>query len=204
MNIPTLPLPLQGMRFRGNRDYLQGADILPIALHALANGRPLETISDIDIVFHALVRTGLTLCEHLPQDSEPKAQLRCKIDGVRRKFLLVEDGRPVTDRQPYPEEQIVAATAIYVPARAASSSAQLPFTNIERWIAMIKALHHAVYPHARGKWLFARAKLATYTETQLGTVNHGVCIESDFGEKLTRSGLTVDGRRIGDIYFALA
>lgn len=203
MNIPTLPLPLQGMRFRGNRDYLQGADILPIALHALANDRSLEEMRDIDVVFHALARTGLTLCEHVPQDSEPKAQLSCKIDGVRRKFLLVEDGRPITERQLYPEEQIVAATAINVPEKTASSSAVLQFTNIERWIAMIKALHQAVYPHAQGKWLFARAKLATYTETQSGTVNHGVCIESNFGEKLTRSRLTIDGRRIGDIYFAL-
>ena len=204
MNIPTLPLPLQGMRFRGNRDYLQGADILPIALHALANGRRLEDVRDIDIVFHALARTGLTLCESLPHSREPRAQISCTIDGTRHKFLLVEDGRPVTDRQTYPEEQIVAATAIDVPTKTASSSALLPFTNIERWIAMIKALHHAVYPDAQGKWLFARAKLATYTETQLGMVDHVACIESDFGGKLTRSGLTIDGCRIGDIYFALA
>ena len=204
MKIPILPLPLQGMRFKGNRDYLHGTDVLPAALHALASERSLEGMRDIDIVFHALARTGLTLCESLPHSREPRAQISCTIDGTRHKFLLVEDGRPVTDRQTYPEEQIVAATTIDVPAKAASSSAPLPFTNIERWIAMIKALHHAVYPDARGKWLFARAKLATYTETQMSTVNHMVCIESDFGGKLTRSGLVIDGRRIGDIYFALA
>lgn len=204
MNTPTLPLPLQGMRFKGDRDYLHGTDILPVALHALANGRPLEEVSDIDIVFHALARTGLTLCEPAPQGSEPKAQLSFAIGGVHHKFLLVEDGRPVTERQPYPEEQIVTATTIDAPAKTASSSIVLRFTNIERWIAMIKALHHVLYPEAQGKWLFARAKLAAYADAYPHTINHVVRIESDFGGKFTRSGLTIDGRKIGDIYFALA
>lgn len=204
MSDPSLPLQLEGTRFKGNRDYLHGTDTLPIALRALSGGRPLGSISDIDIVFHALARTGLTLVENVPPGKEVKAQLSCTIDGTRRKLFLVEDGRPITERHPYPEEQIVAVTTIDADSPTATSAARLPFTNIERWIAMTKALHHAAYPQAKGKWLFARARLASYQDTTRENVEHRIQIQSDFGGKLTRSTLTVDGCNIGDIFFALA
>jgi hypothetical protein len=191
------------MRFKGDRDYLHGTDILQIALHSMAGARSLDAISGIDIVFHALARTGLTLCVDAPPGCEPKARLVCSIEGVRRKFLLMEDNRPITERHPYPEDQIVAATTIDTASATATSSAHLSFANIERWIAMIKALHHAVYPDARGKWLFARAKLAAYHDACPDQAEHRVGIHSDFGGKLTRSALTVGGRNIGDIFFAL-
>ncbi|MGN6313445.1 MAG: hypothetical protein ACTHMO_06775 [Rhodanobacteraceae bacterium] len=191
------------MRFKGDREYLHGTDILPIALDTLSGGK-LDMIGNIEITFHALARTGLTLCIETPSGCEPKVQLACSIEGKQHKFLLVEDGRPITERRPYPENQIVAATAIDTTAATATSSAGLPFTNIERWIAMVKALHHAMYPDAPGKWLFARAKLATYRDAYLDQTEHRVSIKSDFGGKLTRSALTVNGNNIGDIFFALA
>lgn len=204
MRFPSLPMRLDGLQFKGDRDYLQGAEILPIALRALSDDGSQNVISEIDIVFHALARTGLTLVENIPPGKEAKAQLSCTIDGTRRKLFLVEDGRPITERHPYPEEQIVAVTTIDADSPTATSAARLPFTNIERWIAMTKALHHAAYPQAKGKWLFARARLASYQDTTRENVEHRIQIQSDFGGKLTRSTLTVDGCNIGDIFFALA
>lgn len=204
MSFPHPPLHLEGLRFKGDRDYLQGADILSITLHALSDGVSIDAIRDIDIVFHALARSGLTLCANAPSGSTPVAQLGCSIDGIRHKLLLVEDGRPVVERHPYPEDQIVAATIIDTAAATAASSAPLSFTNIERWIAMVKALHHAVYPDAHGKWLFARAKLAAYEDTYPERTEHCVSVKSDFGGKLTRSALLINGRELGEIFFALA
>ena len=204
MSDPTLPLPLEGLCFKGERDYLTGADILPISLRASCGELGMDAVRDIDIVFHALARTGLTLCADAPSGSEPLVQLSCSIEGVRRKFVLVEDGRPIVQRDPYPEDKIVAATSIDVDSATATSTVSLPFTNIERWIAMIKALHHAAYPGAKGKWLFARAKLASYHDALGEQAEHRVSIQSNFGGKLTRSALTVDGRNIGDIFFVLA
>lgn len=203
MSILTSPLKLGGMGFKGERDYLHGTDILPIALRTLSGERPLDSISDIDITFHALARTGLTLRTDVPLGCKPTVQLGCSIDGLRRKLFLVEDGRPITERRPYPEDQIVAATIIDIDSVTATSRAHLPFTNIERWIAMIKALHHAVYPEAEGKWLFARAKLASYKDSYGEQVEHRATIQSNFGGQLTRCALSIDGRNIGDIFFVL-
>lgn len=203
MSIPTSPLALEGIGFKGDRDYLHGTDILPVALNTLSGGQPPESITDIDIVFHALVRTGLTLQTDAPIGGKPNVQLSCTMGGERRKFFLMENGRSIKERRPYPEEQIVEATTIDIDAATASSRAYLPFTSIERWIAMIKALHHAVYPAAEGKWLFARGKLASYRDTYEGQLEHRASIQSNFGGKLTRSAVTIDGRMIGDIFFVL-
>lgn len=203
MTIPSLPLQLEGLRLKGNREYLQGADILSFALYALSGGHSLSEIHDIDIVFHALSHTGLTLRSDVPTGQESKAQLSCSIDGQRHKLFLVEDGRRVVERHPYPEEQIVAATFVDIDSLTAMSKITLPFTNIERWIAMIKALHHAAFPKANGKWLFTRARLASYPDSLEESVEHRVTIRSNFGGILTRSALSVDGHNLGDIFFAL-
>lgn len=204
MNMPSLPLRLESMRFKGERDYLQGADILSASLHALSGERPLSAIRDIDITFHALARTGLILRADMPTGQESKAQLGCSIDGRRHKLFLMEDGCPIIERRPYPEDQIVAATSIGIELLTATSTAPLPFTNIERWIAMVKALHHAAFPGAGGKWLFARARLTSYHDTQDEPTEHCVSIKSNFSGKLTRSALSVNGHILGDIFFALA
>lgn len=204
MSAPCPPIQLQGLRFKGDRDYLHGSDILPVALRAAANGRLLNEISTIDIIFHSLARTGLTLCPTVPAPRERKAHLACIIDGVRRKWSLVEDGRPIVHRYPYPEEQIIAVTSINATSGTATSSDLLPFTSIERWVAMIKALHHAVYPNERRKWLFVRAKLASYRDSYPGMVEHSAKLQTAVADKLTRSTVMVNGRNVGDIFFALA
>jgi len=204
MNVPSLPLRLEGLRFKGDRDYLHGTDLLPAALHALSGERPLSAIHDIDITFHALARAGLTLQAEAPTGQEARAQLGCTIDGRRLKLFLVEDGRPITERRAYPEDRIVALTSIDAGSRAVTSTASMPFTNIERWIAMTKALHHEVFPDAGGKWLFVRGKFDAYLDTQGDEVEHRVGIQSDFGGKLTRASLSVGGQGVGEIFFALA
>lgn len=196
------PYPLE-LRFKGARDYLHGTDILPAILDTLGVRHPGSLITDIDITFHHLAHAGLTLAAELPADTPPAVQFTCRIDGVRRKFGLIDDGRPIAIRTPYREEDIVAATELTVPSRSAISRAPLPYTPIERWVAMVKAAHQAVYPDLHGKWLFVRGKFAMYDKVLADGVVHQVVIEANFNNKLTRSAVLVDGRKIGDIFFSL-
>jgi hypothetical protein len=190
------------LRFKGERNYVQGPDVLTSILDALDVRCPGSRVSDIDIVFHCLARSGLTLVADPPADVQPAVQFSCRIAGERRKFGLIEDGRAIASRQPYREEEIVAATEISPEERSASSSAVLPYTDIERWVAMVKALHLAVYPGLAGKWLFVRGKFAGCAR-QSAAATHRVVIEANFNNKLTRSAVLVDSRRIGDIFFSL-
>jgi hypothetical protein len=135
---------------------------------------------------------------------EPVARLSCRIAGTRKKFFLIEDGRAILERYDYVEERIVAVTDIQVTAASATSAIAMPFSDIERWVAMVKALHYALYPEMNGKWLFVRGKFDSYPGTYgLTEINQQVRVESNFNNKLTRSALLVGGAKLGDIFFSL-
>lgn len=196
-------LPLNNLKFKGNRDYLHGTDILTSILHILESKYPTSTITNIDIAFHSLARSGVSLMLVAPPETQPKAQFSCKINDVRKKFVLIADGRPILERYDYAENQIFAATSIDVKSATATSTRSLPYTNIERWIAMVKALHLALYPTLQGKWLFARGKFDSYQDVFSGDAEHRVTVEANFNNKMTRSALSVNRQKIGDIYFSI-
>jgi hypothetical protein len=197
----VLSIPLSGLRFKGDRNYLHGTDILPAALKGLIAEQ--TRVTDIDIVFHALAKAGLTMTSSVPPGAEPKVKLSCNVDGKRTRFFLIEDGRPIAEHYGYPEEEIVAKTDIRLDTDTATNSAPLPFTNIERWIAMVKALHQATYSDLNGKWLFVRGKFDRYQDTYDAIVQHQVVIKGNFDNRLTRSDLLIDGHKLGEIFFAL-
>jgi hypothetical protein len=203
-NEHSFSAPLAELKFKGNRQYLHGTDILEAGLRAITTHYNTNAISDIDIAFHKRAEMGLTLYSVPPLNKEATVQISCKIAGVREKFFLVEDGQDIAERYDYAEESIVATTQIQLDCASALSSVALPCTDIERWVAMVKALHHAVYTEVSGKWLFVRGKFASYHGTYGRTsVEHRVKLEANFNNKLTRSALLVGGKKLGDIFFSL-
>jgi len=191
------------LKFKGKRNYLQGPDIQQAALNCLALAYPASAITDIDIVFHGMARTGLSMLEAATPEAEPLVQLRCKVGDDRKKFILVEDGRPILERVEYAEEKIVAATDIQIAAATATSVDALPYSNIERWVAMVKALHLAVYPDLVGKWLYVRGKFDRYQDVYEPPAQHQVVVEANFNSKMTRTAVLIDRQRLGDIFFSL-
>lgn len=195
--------PLQGLRYKGNRDYLHGTDIFSMCLQMLSDKHASFAITNIDFAFHGLAKMGLTMCTSPPPGVEPKAQLSCKINGIQQKYFLVESNDAISQRIDYPEDKIVAATDIDIEAATATSMHILPFTNIERWVAMVKALHYSLYPDLSGRWLFVRGKFTDYRDSYGTVVEHKIVLQANFNNKLTRSALLVDGQKLGDIFFSL-
>ncbi len=197
-------IPLMGLKFKGARNYLHGTDILVKTLNAIETEYKVDAVRDIDITFHGMAKTGLTVLSTPPQDTQSTVQISCTIAGTRKKFFLIEDGRPIIERYDYDEERIGEATNIQVGAASATSEIVLPCTDIERWVAMVKALHYALYPEASGKWLFVRGKFDSYPGTYgLTEIEQQVRMEANFNNKLTRSALLVGGAKLGDIFFSL-
>jgi hypothetical protein len=197
-----VPHPLR-LHLKGERDYLRGTDILLAILDTIEVSVTDCTVSDIDIVFHRLVRSGLTLIKSPPPDVPPVVKFSCSINGDRCKFSLIEDGRTLAGGRPYCEDEILNTIVIEQDNVSASSSGALPHTDLERWVAMLKVLHMVIYSNLDGKWLFVRGKLTGYFQ-ESGYATHRVVIEANFNNKLTRSAVLVNGRRIGEIFFSLA
>jgi len=122
----------------------------------------------------------------------------------RLKLGAYETGEPVSGRYPYPEDEIVKDMSFdsnLLTGTLVGSSEN--YTDIEIWVAMVKAMHQQLLPDVTGKWLFARGQFPKYV--RCGAVGkRQTILAANMGNKLTRTKLLQDGKEVGTIYFANA
>lgn len=189
--------------FKGERDYLQGADIYNSLMLLIEDEYGFGMVSHIDVSFHRLIRSQLEIGE-TKKKHEPAAVIcSFKIGKDDHKIQLFETGLPVTGRRDFAEEKIVAAMEFDETTRSGVLSLGPQHTDIEVWVAMTKAVHLRTLSHLKGKWLFVRTRFPKYCRNTSGGCRK-VEIKSLFQDQLTRSQLLLDGQTIGEIYFSLA
>lgn len=189
------------LKYKGERDYLHGTDIFNETLSWLGNQR--AEVTDIDFAFHRLATRQLkAVLGPLPQGIEPAAACAFTSGGVRGKVHLVETDQAVTGRHPYREDEIVSALEIDLAGRKAVLRGEVPYSDIELWVAMTKALHYKVFAQLKGKWLFVRARFPEYVR-QSPVNARTLVIGASFNDRLTRSEALLDGVKVGEIYFSI-
>ncbi|MBB1624655.1 hypothetical protein [Achromobacter sp. UMC71] len=192
------------LSFKGNRNYLHGTDIFDTLLAWLYE-QGFETVEGLDLSFHQIATSALRAELDPPEASEHRdaAVLSFKSQGLRHRIHLRETAAPVLGRRPYPEDRLVAGANIDLSAQTIIVENCLPgYSAIEYWVALTKALHLRALPDAAGKWLFVRARLPELGGP-LECIRPAVQLVSNYQGKLTRSEVSLDGRKFGDIYFSL-
>lgn len=188
------------LKFKGSRTYVHGTDMFNQTLEWISSTH--NDIRDIDFAFHRLASRQLeAVAGAVPEGVQPVALCTYTRGAARDRAYLVETDVEVTDRYPYPEDQIVEAMAIDEAARRGVLREDSGYTDIEVWVAMTKALHIACFPELRGKWLFVRGRFAEYARRSSG--ERTIAIASVFSAKLTRTEASIDGRKVGDIFFSM-
>lgn len=188
--------------FKGSRKYLHGTDMFDYVRTFLqdATGTPLE---DFEIAFHYLATKPLDLTVGSGLNNSNAAATGSYVSAEGKvPFCLTETEGEVLGRRPYLEEDIIACTTFSEDRAIASLTDNLTFTDIEVWVAMIKALHMRLFPDAEGKWLFVRAKMGAYASHSKPST-YSVTLASRFGHKLTRSEVRLKDTKVGDVFFAL-
>lgn len=192
-----LDLPL-----KGGRDYLHGTDMFQ-HVQAVLMGTTDAPLLNFEIAFHRLATRPLELeagGKIIPKNAATTGAYHG--DAGKVLFCLLETDGVISGHRPHPEEDIISCTQFSEENATATLQEGMTFTDIEIWVAMIKELHVRLFPEVTGKWLFARAKMGEYSPDHTSTC-YGVALASRFGHKLTRSEITLDGRKVGDIFFAL-
>jgi hypothetical protein len=187
--------------FKGSRDYLQGPDIYDETLSwVYAN---MGDAKEIDIAFHRLARHQLDLAiGDLPLGLEPVAVCSYTIADRLERIYLIESESPISERYPYPEEDIVRSMAVEAEARTCRLRGGGPYSDIEIWVAMTKALHQKVFLTLPGKWLFVRGRFSKYQRSH-GAEDFEITIKACFNNKFTRSEVFVAGKKAGEIFFSI-
>ena len=189
------------LKFKGERNYLHGTDILNDVCTWLTAKD--HDVKDIDFAFHRLATKQLkVLVGTLPDGIEPVAVCAYKTNGVRHKAYMIETDQPVIESYPYLEDEIVKHMEIDVTTRQGVLRGEVTYSDIEVWVAMTKALHQKVFANLNGKWLFVRGRFPEYTHRTAAT-EHAMGITASFNDKLTRSDALLNGVKVGEIYFSI-
>lgn len=120
----------------------------------------------------------------------------------RTRYWMRELDSPLSDRQPYPEEEIVARLDFNEDFSQAQLDEASPYSDMEIWVSMIKAMHQRRFADANGKWVFVRAKLFAFMPKH-AEVALRVELAATLGTKLTRNTVYLGDQKVGDVFFAL-
>lgn len=199
------PVPLK-LRFKGARDYLHGTDLHDAICSMLASAG-FSDVRDIDLTFHKIARTGVDarLVERgtgspLPKDADAVFQFASA--GKKYAVVLNSNGSVISERVPYPEEEITAQCQFTLEDRSMKVSPPRQFSNIEVVVAANKSLLQRLFPEEPGKWYFARLKLAkSLWDTR--TENLSLRLEANLNFVITRSAVYSEGEPVGQIFFSL-
>jgi hypothetical protein len=193
--------PLE-LRFKGDRNYIQGPDIFDAVLSRLSNDAG-TIITDIDFSFHRLAFRAVDLVVTEGDETlNPVAVCQYITAGTKRRVYVVETSREITERYDYPEHDIVRAMKIDAEQRICKFYGDLPYSDIEIWVSMTKALHQKVFTTLKGKWLFVRGRFIRYNSEGYGAPRE-LSIKANFNNKLTRSEAVCGEKKIGEIYFSI-
>lgn len=192
---------LMEFKLKGERNYIHGTDIYNQTITKLMTTE--GEIEDIDFSFHRIATHQLKVLLNTPQEGmEPVAVLTFTSHGSRNKAYLIETENKVEERYPYPEDEIVAQISFDTTRRQCTLSGESTYSDIEVWVAMIKALHSRVFPELKGKWLFVRARFAEFNQRSSAT-KRSVVIAASFNDKLTRNETYLNGVKVGEIFFSI-
>jgi hypothetical protein len=197
-----MKIPLS-LRFKGNRDYGHGTDILDATLESLESHYGTQELTQIDFSFHQMARRVLMVvdAEH-PELGKPVAECAYSIREDRHKVFLYETSESITERYPYDEDLICWGFQIHEEDRSGTLMGNPSFSSIEIWVALTKELHQKALPEIKGKWLFVRGRFPSYLKTSEAQERR-LRIVSNFQNKLTRTELFADGVKAGEIFFSV-
>lgn len=197
MKTKTLDIPL-----KGSRDYIQGPDLFNAAFETLVEEAGAVS-GEFEIAFHRMAHRQVQLIwdtDDAPGDAFALGSNSIK--GTRARYWMRELEAPLSDRQPYPEHEIVAQLSFDEALSEARLDTPFPYSDMEIWVSMIKALHQRRFAGAAGKWVFARAKLRAY-DPKHAPASLRVALAATLGTKLTRNEVYLNDEKIGDVFFAL-
>jgi hypothetical protein len=194
-------------RFKGARDYLQGADLHDQICLALQR-RGLTGLRKVDLTMHQMAReelTGWLLEKGEPFTDPVTAVFRFEEGGRARVVYLSPAGAPISRREPYPEEEIVQRCVLDLEGRVVTlepTTLGARFSTLELLVSMTKLLHQRLYAETPGKWIFTNLKTPAVLPLS-PAARLQVRFENAFGLALTRSALLLEGAPSGHIFFSL-
>ena len=204
--IAAIRLEPLALCFKGERDYLQGGDLVE-AVSGVARRELGSRVARFQVAVHRFFRAQPDLHWGMTNDARgfarpaaAGADFTVLADGPALCGWLSESTRAVDRRVPFDEPGIAARCKI--DGDAIALRAQTGFLPIEVAVSMTKALHNARLPADSGRWIFTKLDLQRLLQPRDGA-DLAVELKGNLHGRLTKSEIRAAGQPIGWIYFSL-
>lgn len=192
-------------KFKGTRDYVQGADIFD---------KILEFINDFFGTYPTLINGNFyKVLQHNGLYSLYEATESCKqedcyalfsiyLDRDKYQVKVTESKSRIRSSEEYDEDQIL--DGVIITENKINMLVKPSFSYMEQIVAMTKKLHFIVYPNAYGKWLFTKISLKEIVNPIL--FHDDILVieaKKNFHNKLTQNAIYLHDRYLGDIWYSL-
>jgi len=188
-------------QFKGNRTYVQGPDIFDAVIGHIRES--FDNVRNISVTFHDIIRSQVDcyVTKYSDStDSEADCQIRFESNGTEYIVVIKSNDKEITGSYPYPENNIVELCKIEDKTITLEDS--IDFSNLEKIVAMNKALMISLFSDAVGKWIFSKLTLDTDFESATYK-KYSLTLIKNMGLKLTKTAISLDDKPIGYIYFTL-
>jgi len=193
-------------KFKGSRTYVHGTDIFNLISKEIKK-KGYGQIDNINVSFHSIIKNQVN-CFLFNDEEEVEANIttdslfKFKCKGLNYKVILEESQNKVRERYEYPDQDIISSCSIDRDEKTIDLLNYAKFSNIEKIVAMNKALLETVLNDAAGKWYFTKLKLTNDFEKD-SYDRYSVKLVKNMNYKLTKSAIYLDGISCGFIYFSL-
>lgn len=198
----TKPIPLV-MRFKGQRNYLQGGDIfnavVPAVVEACGEGSYTGQLA-----FHRFATKQCDMFVAVADDNivvpdERVCDGHFHAAGADWTVWLMETDRAVEGRYAFDEDAICAASAIR--DKAVQMTESLDYSPIEIAVALTKHLHNHLYPLVSQRWIFSKLEFSRLLSPE-DAAGIQIKLLMNLHNRITKSELRSGDELVGHIYFS--
>lgn len=190
--------------FKGNRNYIQGADIYNNIITFINNKLKIYDVKKIDMSIHKESNKTLTVEVYKNKENKINNDVSCIFSFYnnhdRYVLLLTETDQLISSRYEYPEEEITKRCLISHNEKEIILTSQPSFTDMEIIVAMNKSLFETVFPSVK-KWWFTRLQLHEYIyRTDFRIISLKVL--HNFQNRYIKSLIKINETEKGFIYYS--
>lgn len=191
--------------FKGERNYVQGADIYYGIVNEIATLWDRALISDFRLSCHSFARNNCDLIiaepgDSLPQTEDIVATISFKAGTRTVQAALRDNLQKITTRTLFDEKSIEEICVIKEKSIIILDKSK--YLPMEVVISMTKQLHTALFPSKDKRWIFTKAEFAQPIE-EADAQNLQISLLHNFNNALTKSAVLSEAKKIGNIYFSL-
>lgn len=194
--------------YLGNRDYVQGSDIIYGMLDAMDSWK-LGSVKQFTVSVRRVLRSqGRYLLFDKEEDANSYKSKLFTTFSIRTgkdvfKVGLEGDSRVITKRFPYDEEAMIASCIVRKDEMSASISKFSQDRLINTIIALNKRLHVDIFSASGfSPWILAQLKLRwqEMIESKDMTV-YSIVVKNVIGNRMTKAAIELNGYNVGEICF---